>query len=619
MTNIRITALTDIGNNIAYSSLVPVVDMAGTPTTKKANLQIVGNLILNGAGGSYFAPAARSVLAQSVTNAAQPNITSVGTLSTLTVSGPVNLGPVGNVNISGGSPGQILSTNGNGGLSWVNDSVSTYGNSNVANYLPTFTGTVGANRISSNSLSGSNVQIVANGAEFTFAQGGALYWPAPGGAQWVIEPNIDNEFEIRSTSNVVISTDTSNANSHFTFDSDGIFTAPSNVNLLGTRLNIGAESPNISLETPTIVIADASNTFVQTALFNNDANGSADWVAYGEGGSDLEAWTDMGYAGHTFSDPNYTITPPGDGYLFVQGYANGVGGNMVLATGPNGNSADIVFATGGFLANAEFARIDHANNMFHLTRAGSGIKFQDGTIQTTAAGNPFDQDLNTTDNVTFANVTSTDAIRFSNSGNIVGALGYAPNYVSIEGYGSNSVYVTSNTAYTWAFNSDGNLAVPGNIISTVATGLTIGSNYDVFIVADRTDNNRTWKFDGTAGQLVLPNNGVIDPTDNNFEVRGIENVNFEANAAFNVYTNAFGNTYQWQFGDDGNLTLPGNTLAIKFANSTPAFGNMVQWTTAPVANTSAGTAGQAAYDSGGNLYVCVATNTWAKFAGTTSW
>ena len=90
MTNIRITALTDIGNNIAYSSLIPVVDMAGTPTTKKANLQIVGNLILSGAGGTYFAPAARAILAQSVTNAAQPNITSVGTLTTLTVSGNVN-------------------------------------------------------------------------------------------------------------------------------------------------------------------------------------------------------------------------------------------------------------------------------------------------------------------------------------------------------------------------------------------------------------------------------------------------------------------------------------------------------------------------------------------------
>lgn len=86
---IKITALTNIGANIAYTSLVPVVNMSGTPETQKANLQILGNLILEGAGGSYFASAAQALLAQTVSNAAQPNITSVGTLTSLAVSGNV--------------------------------------------------------------------------------------------------------------------------------------------------------------------------------------------------------------------------------------------------------------------------------------------------------------------------------------------------------------------------------------------------------------------------------------------------------------------------------------------------------------------------------------------------
>ncbi len=62
----------------------------------------------------------------------------------------------------------------------------------------------------------------------------------------------------------------------------------------------------------------------------------------------------------------------------------------------------------------------------------------------------------------------------------------------------------------------------------------------------------------------------------------------------------------------GDLSILGNITANNLSN-------IVVWTTAPVANTSAGTAGQAAYDAGGNLYVCVTTNTWAKFSGTTSW
>ena len=49
----------------------------------------------------------------------QPNITSVGTLTGLTVSGVSNLGPNGNVIITGGSSGQFLQTNGSGNLSWT--------------------------------------------------------------------------------------------------------------------------------------------------------------------------------------------------------------------------------------------------------------------------------------------------------------------------------------------------------------------------------------------------------------------------------------------------------------------------------------------------------------------
>lgn len=220
--SIKITALTNIGANIAYTSLVPVVNMTGTPETQKANLQIVGNLILNGAGGSYFAAAANSVLAQKVTNAAQPNITSVGTLTSLTVSGNVT---GGNANL-----GNLVVANffsGDGGL--LSNVFST---SNVANYLPNYTGNLSANNlIVGNIRNATNVSVITSSgnvnATWTFTQGGALKWPGPN--DWIIEPNGNNEFEIHSHSNVVISTDTSNSNSHFTFDSNGDFDAPNNV------------------------------------------------------------------------------------------------------------------------------------------------------------------------------------------------------------------------------------------------------------------------------------------------------------------------------------------------------------------------------------------------------
>jgi hypothetical protein len=88
---IKITSLSNIGSNIATSTLIPVVDMGGTPTTKKANLQILGNLILNGATGSIFTRASQANIALTVANSFQPNITTVGTLTSLTVSGNINL------------------------------------------------------------------------------------------------------------------------------------------------------------------------------------------------------------------------------------------------------------------------------------------------------------------------------------------------------------------------------------------------------------------------------------------------------------------------------------------------------------------------------------------------
>jgi len=102
-TSIKITALPSIGANVSYTTLVPVVNMTGTPETQKANVQIMGNLILENAGGPYFPAAAQAVLAQTVTNASQPNITSVGTLLTLNVTGDVGTGNISSGNVDANS------------------------------------------------------------------------------------------------------------------------------------------------------------------------------------------------------------------------------------------------------------------------------------------------------------------------------------------------------------------------------------------------------------------------------------------------------------------------------------------------------------------------------------
>jgi hypothetical protein len=69
----------------------------------------------------------------------------------------------------------------------------------------------------------------------------------------------------------------------------------------------------------------------------------------------------------------------------------------------------------------------------------------------------------------------------------------------------------------------------------------------------------------------------------------------------------------------GNISANGNVSGNYFIGNGSQLTGTVAWVTAPIANTSTGTAGQVAYDVGGNLYVCVSANTWSKFTGTTSW
>ena len=85
-TSIKITALTDIAGNLAYSTIIPVVNMSGIPVSEKANLHIVGNLFLAGAGGNFV----EAAVANTVSSAAQPNVTSLGTLTTVAVVGTAN-------------------------------------------------------------------------------------------------------------------------------------------------------------------------------------------------------------------------------------------------------------------------------------------------------------------------------------------------------------------------------------------------------------------------------------------------------------------------------------------------------------------------------------------------
>ena len=125
---------------------------------------------ITGANVTGYVPnAAAANTAGTVTTNAQPNITSVGTLTSLTVTGNVNAGNAIIGSGTGGtiSGGNLVSANyvSTDNLLYANGaawSFTSYSNANVAAYLPTYTGNISAGNIKTDNL------LYANGVAWSF-------------------------------------------------------------------------------------------------------------------------------------------------------------------------------------------------------------------------------------------------------------------------------------------------------------------------------------------------------------------------------------------------------------------------------------------------------------------
>ena len=98
-----------------------------------------------------------------------------------------------------------------------------------------------------------------------------------------------------------------------------------------------------------------STSFVQTALVNtgSGAGSSADFIAYASNGTNESGWIDMGITNGSFNDPTFSLTGPGDGYVFMSGAIAGVvdvdqysvaGESLnLISDGPHGMIAGVIF------------------------------------------------------------------------------------------------------------------------------------------------------------------------------------------------------------------------------------------------------------------------------------
>ena len=314
-------------------------------------------------------------------------------------AGNVSLGPVGNIHISGGSSGYVLTTNGSGNLSWVSPgspTAITNGNSNVD--IPVANG---------------NVYINSNGTEqWVFDTTGNLTGPAAGSA------NLGNSayanFFIGSGNNLSniqgsnVSGEVANAN-YATYAGTAYSVSGANVSGEVANANYATYSGTAYSVSGANVSGEVANanysTYSGTAYSVSGANVSgevanANYATYT--GSASTATTVTGNA-----QPNITsvgtlsnlsvsgnvtagdINTSGSGNVTLIG-GNIVGANVVFANSFTSNGGVVDFATNNpnvKLGNVANVHIGGGTSGYILTTDGAGNLSWTATASTTSINN----------------------------------------------------------------------------------------------------------------------------------------------------------------------------------------------------------------------------------------
>ena len=130
-----------------------------------------------------------------------------------------------------------------------------------------------------------------------------------------------------------------------------------NLIISGALLVTVANTAPLDIPGEVAEFVNSANGYVQVHLRNANTlvRASADYVITGDTGSDTLDFLDLGLNNSTYSDPNWTINGPRDGYLYMSH------GNLAIGTA--NVSRSLVFFTGGLLAANERARFDPTGNL----------------------------------------------------------------------------------------------------------------------------------------------------------------------------------------------------------------------------------------------------------------
>ena len=167
-----------------------------------------------------------------------------------------------------------------------------------------------------------------------------------------------------------------------------------------------AFNTNAELTNAAAVYELNGSPYAQLALHNQSSNSSTDYIAYSDNGVDAAGWIDMGITGSSFSQSNFGITGPNDGYIFMEAPVGTTGaGNLVFATGANGSENKIIFAAGGYESGNEQMSITPDTNV-HIEIATPSTSPSTGAL-TVVGGVGIQGDVNIAGDIVFGGTGTT--------------------------------------------------------------------------------------------------------------------------------------------------------------------------------------------------------------------
>jgi hypothetical protein len=245
-----------------------------------------------------------------------------------------------------------------------------------------------------------------------------------------------------------------------------------------------------ALTNPNLVIAVNEDDYAQLAFTNRSSgvNASTDIILYSNNGTDDSGYIDMGITSSAFNDPDFTITGPGDGYIFMVGAEAGTTdrGNLVFATGDTGTQNKIIFAAGGLASDNEQMSITPDQNI-HIEIDTPSTSPTTGAL-TVVGGVGISGDVNIDGTITFggagttvetSNLAVTDPLVFTGNANQGDALD-----LGLIGEYATTVTTVTATVSNKALTSD-----VATITTDAAHGFVAG---DIVVITEVDDT-----FNGT--------------------------------------------------------------------------------------------------------------------------